>query len=453
MVTVQNVKNASKEKKPTKKRPTAFGDLQKFYEIANKIHQHRVYKLFKHVPDPLIAGFSHLLARIFFGSSKKLVSRMRGSVQALAARPYPAWFSRKLADANLKHMGVLLFDLMLKAPNYDEKNYTRVARFEGLEYLDKALAMGKGVLMPSIHVGEFFHCIGGLLLKGYEIAAVGNMQNRLVFERLMTFPQYRKLHAVGRDSYEKIHEELVGHLKQNHIVFLMHDIARRHNLRTPFVHGMRDYLVPTPQGIVALQRETGAPVVPIVAVPDGRFTRSIVTIVDPSGIEATIQAHKGDPAPAFHGQLSTAINKALFPYILRFPHCHEELTGIGSYLLDHAIKFPAKAILPDVLATVAEFVAALVKGSFEPGRADEPLLAWLEEGWKHGREVLACSNVPVFMLPNKASIKIGGRTTREQISKVLFVLARLFRRASMPELEEYYITRNASVPKFFDNRK
>jgi len=350
------------------------------YELANKIHRYRVYKLFKHVPYPFIAGFSHLLARVFFGTSKKLVSRIRGSVKAIAGKDYPPGFVRKVADANLKNMGNLMLDLMLKAPNVDETNYMRLITFDGLEHLERALALGKGVLVPSVHVGEFFHCLGALLLKGYEIAGVGNMKNRLVFEAVAGFPQYRKLRVVARDSYEKIHASLVQHLKKNRIVFLMHDIPRAQNLRTPFIHGEKNYLVPTPQGIVALQRETGAPIVPVVAIPDGSFTSSVVKVLDPSAIQAAIDAHESDPPEAFHGHVSTAINKELFPYILRYPHCHEELTGIGSFLLDLAVKFPRGAGLGDVIGIIEKNVETLIRGSFEPGRADALLLEWLAAG-------------------------------------------------------------------------
>ncbi|MBN2151256.1 MAG: hypothetical protein JW839_07425 [Candidatus Lokiarchaeota archaeon] len=435
--------------KGRKKAGSAFGDLQAFYEVTNKMHRYRVYKLFKHVPDPLIAGFSHLLARAFFGSSKRLVTRMRRSVAAVAGKEYPPSFARKVADANLKNMGTLLLDLMLKAPNYDATNYTRVVRFEGLEHLEGALALGKGALVPSVHVGQFFHCLGALLLKGYEIAAVGNMKNRLVFEAVAGFPQYRKLRAVPRDSYERIHASLVRHLRRNRIVFLMHDIARAHNLRVPFVHGQRDCLVPTPQGIAALQRETGAPVVPVVAVPDGRFTRSVVRVLDPAAIQKAIDQHKGDPPGAFHGHLSTAINKELFPYVVRYPHCHEELTGIGGFLLDLAVKFPRGAGLADVIGAAEKHVAALVRGSFEPGRADERFLGWLGGVWKHGREAVARGGGGGFALPNRARIKTGGMATRDQVSKVLAALAALFNRAGLPELGSHYMAMREEIPRFF----
>jgi lauroyl/myristoyl acyltransferase len=449
MATNEPGKKGKGRGKGKKKAGTAFGDLQKFYEITNKIHRYRVYKLFSHVPDPFIAGFSHLLAKVFFGTSKKLVMRMRRSVHAVTGKNYPPSFVRKVADANLKNMGTLLVDLMLKAPNYDGRNYTRVVKFEGLEHLEKALSLGKGALVPSIHVGQFFHCLGGLLLKGYEMAAVGNMKNRLVFEGVMGFPQYRKLHAVPRDSYEKIQANLIQHLKKNRIVFLMHDIARAHNLRTPFIRGQKDFLVPTPQGIVALQRETGAPIVPIVSIPQDRFTRSIVKVLDPSGIQNAIDQHRDDPPEIFHGHVSTAINKEIFPYILQYPHCYEELTGIGSFLLDLAIKLPRKASLLDVIGTIEKDVDALIRGSFEPGRADPRLLEWLGTGWKHGKDFLANGGGVEFTLPTRASIKIGGRVTSEQLSKILAVLATLLRRAGLSELGGYYMARRGEIPSFF----
>nr|MDO8112955.1 hypothetical protein [Candidatus Sigynarchaeota archaeon] len=434
-----------------KNRETEAGrKLKPFYQLTNIIHRYRIYALFKHVPHSLVAGLAHFLARVFFGRSKFLVNRMQACICAITGRDYPRKFLWKLADANIKNMGTLLFDVMLKGPNYDASNYTKLVRFHGIEHLDAALKLGKGVLMPSLHVGEFFHCVAGLVFKGYDVAVVGNMDNRLIFEQMLKRPQYKTMHLIAREKYEAIHDDMVRYLGNNHIVFLMHDLAKRTNLRTPLVRGKRDVLVATPQSVVALHLETGAPIVPVVAVPDGTFTRSIVTFPDPAGIRAASEEARTKPASETHGRISTAINENLFPYVISYPHCHEELTMTGNLLLNVKIHLPAGSTLVDVIEHSSNVIDEIIKGSYEPGRADGALLGWLADGWQKGKEALAAEKRAV--VAKKSVISLGGLETYPQISKMLGVIGKLCRAGGRGDLAEFYVKRGGEVSRFFHQR-
>ena len=437
-----NAEDRKKKKKQSKDK------LNPLYKLTSFVHAHRIYTIFKHVPYFCVTGVAHFLAMIIFGRSKRLVRRMRESITHITGRHYPTKILRKLADANVKNMGALLFDVMLKGPNYDKSNFMKVVRFVGIEHLDAALKQGKGVLMPSLHVGDFFHCTAGLVLKGYDMVGVANMANRLVFEELQKMPQYKTLHVIGRENYDKIHDEMVSQLEQNHVLVLMHDLARKTNLKTRLVNGRRNVLVATPQSVVALNQETGAPIVPAVAIPDGTFTRSIITILDPAPIQAVIDEVAGKTSTEIHGRVSTVINEILFPYLLAYPHCHEELTGTGGSIIDVFIKLPAGICLADVLDTMSKQVEEIIKGSFEPGREDAALLAWLDEGWLHGKNVLGEKNEAVIM--KKSIIKLGGLETAQQISKVLKICGSLCKKASFLDLAGYYEERATGVTRFFN---
>lgn len=371
-----------------------------------------------------------------------------------SGKRYPRKFLDKLVDASIVNLAMLLVDLMLKAPNYTPTTYHKAGYLEGLDLLDKKLAEGRGVLVPSVHVGEFFHCIGGLLLAGYNIAVVGNMKNRVIFENVVKFPQYSKMRVIAMDQFNNVRDEMFESLEENRILFLMHDMPRNSRLKTPFIHGKREYLVSTPQSIITLQRKTGAPILPMVAEPNGHFLKSRIFFLDPSGIEAASSRYKNADAKTYHGEVCTEINKALFSHALRHLHGWEELISVWTSIGRVNIQIPAGSTLHQIVDEMESWIQSLLEGSYEPGRDDARLTTWLEEGWNEIRKLLDKEpegnlSVGNGLLERKGVISLGALGTSSQLQKILGVLASLTRRAGHSTASKYLTTRIKQVNSFF----
>lgn len=424
-----------KEKKKTKKKKAGrWGKgLGGIYQVVNFIHRQRIFKLFKYVHPSLVAGLAHFFSKIFLGTSKRTKARIKKSLLLVTGKKYSKKFQGIITDTVLKHMSVLLFDIMLKAPNFTTKDYHKVVEFEDIKYLDEALAKGQGVLIPSVHVGQFFHNVAGLLLhpKQYEVAGVGNMANRLIFENVAVMPQYKNVHIVPRDKYGKVKQRLVHHLNKNRIVFLMHDIPRGSNLRTFFTRGKRELLVPTPQGIIALHLLTRAPIVPMVSIPDGRFTKSVVKFLNPKAIQAVSDKFWGAPAEKFHGEMSTAINEALFPYLVKYIHCWEEVMGANR--LEEVIRFPKFSTRGELLDKIKAYLEKMIKNSYEPGRNDDNILEWLKKTWERLDQNLE-NDERDAKLPHKSFIRLKCEKAAVQIHAILKILENLFNKSNNDDI-------------------
>lgn len=439
-----------KGKAKTKQVKTAWGQLDGIYRLVNFVHEHRLYTAFKHVPEPCILAMAHLLAKSFFKTTGKLGRRMREAVALLSGRSFPPRAMGRLVKASFVHMALLILDIMLKAPNYDKRDLGRVVRWDGIEHLDAALAGGKGALVPSIHVGDFFHCVGALALdpKGYEVAAVANMKNQLVFDMLVQLPRFKRLHVVGRDSFDKVQEVIVDHLRHNRVVLLMHDIAKGSNLRVPFIPGRRDFLVPVPQGVVAFHLATGAPVLPLVAEPRERFTRSILRFVDPVPVKAACDAAAGLPPRGAHGTISAAINAALFPYIERYVHCFEEVSTFASRVLDVRVRFDKGMPAGKAIGAIASMVDGIIDGSFEPGRDDDGLRAWLAETWAQLGDLAPLDTLP-SPFSRRSRLSLGGLETPRQLEKALGAVALLLARVGLGPASTVVSARAGELDRFF----
>ncbi|MHA1716857.1 MAG: hypothetical protein ACTSXP_14525, partial [Promethearchaeota archaeon] len=153
----------------------------------------------------------------------------------------------------------------------------------------------------------------------------------------------------------------------------------------------------------------------------------------------------------------TAINRILFPYALKYIHIWEELMPAWSRINKVYIKFHAGASIREIIKITREKLEGLVNSSFEPGRDDAQLVAWINTVFKHVDQMLyehvtGCgSQDEIFRLRNKAYIHLGGLPTLAQINKTFSVLKILLARSGLNELKTYLQAKQDELPMFFKN--
>jgi KDO2-lipid IV(A) lauroyltransferase len=138
--------------------------------------------------------------------------------------------------------------------------------YDGREHLDKALSLGRGVVLLTAHLGHWE--IGGLGLSalGYPVNVTAMRHNTVLTNELIN--ALRRRHSIrvielGDSVFDTI--ELVHALRRGEVVAVLGDRVRTDRSREVTLFGRP---TPLPLGPVLLAMATGAPIVPAFSVMD-----------------------------------------------------------------------------------------------------------------------------------------------------------------------------------------
>ncbi|MFN8582280.1 MAG: lysophospholipid acyltransferase family protein [Gemmatimonadaceae bacterium] len=187
-----------------------------------------------------------------------LGARRRTVLQSVAAlRPTLGRAQqRRVARRTFGNLAAASVDLFrLPAATRDELD--RLVTVEGLEHLDHALSLGKGVLVVTAHLGAYE--LGGACLtaRGYSTYAVVEDLSPEVYDALASLRSATGMRLINlRNAIAGTYRAL----KENAIVLLVADRVigdRTRSLTVPFGAGWRDI----PVGPASFAVSTGAPIV------------------------------------------------------------------------------------------------------------------------------------------------------------------------------------------------
>ncbi len=245
----------------------------------------------------------------------------------------------------------------------------RYVTFENLNYLDEALSKNKGVILTSLHTANVFYIIVGIVFHPhkYHLAVVGNMANKLLFQELLFKHQLDNLHIIATTNYEKIKEKMVHHLKKNRILLLMSDFSNRNQPLVPFWPEKLNIFHPTPQGAIALHKETGASLVPCLIKTDNSISKAILEFHDPSKL-LTIEENlinEGASKRDIHAALSIALSKIYAPFLIKNVTVWTEFRQFYRGVSDE-IRFKSNLTLQTYVSVLIKRVQHYFEKSFDP---------------------------------------------------------------------------------------
>jgi lauroyl/myristoyl acyltransferase len=136
--------------------------------------------------------------------------------------------------------------------------------YEGRHHLDAALALGRGVVLLTAHLGNWE--IGGLGLRalGYPVTVVALKHNSTFTNALINTMRSRhgiRVIELGSSTYDGI--EIIRALQRGEVVAMLGDRAFGDRTATTTMFGRQ---VQLPLGPVLLAMSTGAPLVPAFSV-------------------------------------------------------------------------------------------------------------------------------------------------------------------------------------------
>jgi phosphatidylinositol dimannoside acyltransferase len=103
----------------------------------------------------------------------------------------PVRIRRRLARATLRNFALMYVDFLM-LPILDEQTIRGFARWQGREQLDAAVALGRGVVLVTPHVGAF--AVAGAFLAAHGYAATGVVED-LEPPTYEILRQYRTVHG------------------------------------------------------------------------------------------------------------------------------------------------------------------------------------------------------------------------------------------------------------------
>lgn len=167
--------------------------------------------------------------------------------------------ARQIAEDSLHRFGRMVVEV-LRFPLLNKDNIHELVRVEGLEYLERAYAEDKGVIMCTGHYGNWELLGATVALHGYPMLSITRKQNNSYMDKAIN--EFRQM--VG----QKVTYNRGGHgllaisrmLKEKHLLGVLYDQDTNDDGVEIELFGKRSII---PLGAAALSRIYGSPILPI----------------------------------------------------------------------------------------------------------------------------------------------------------------------------------------------
>ena len=178
--------------------------------------------------------------------------------------------AKKIAEDSLKRFGRMIVEVM-RFPTFNRDNINQYVKIEGLEYLEEAVAEGKGIVFCTAHYGNWELMGGSLATMGYPMISITRKQNNGYMDKLIN--EYRAMMG-QKVAYNKGHNSLLAisrMLKEKNCVGVLYDQDTNDDGVEIELFGKKCII---PLGAAALSRTYNAPIVAMFLHnnPDGTCT-------------------------------------------------------------------------------------------------------------------------------------------------------------------------------------
>jgi len=180
---------------------------------------------------------------------------------------------RAIARKSYESLACNIVDVA-RSTRWQEREFREHVALEGFEHLKSAFDEGKGVLVLTLHMGNFELAIRRLPFEGIPVSAVGRpSRNVLVREHLR---RQRERTGAVMMAHRKVLPQMLSQLRKGCVVPILNDqyVRPKMGIFVP-LFGKR---CSTSYGIAMLALRTGAPIIPSYIVRDGLDHHRIVIL-------------------------------------------------------------------------------------------------------------------------------------------------------------------------------
>ncbi len=422
--------------------------LQIMYFFPHMVQKYFMFRAFKKVPFSLVNAITTPIGTLI----AKLTNRKMDKI-------FKDLIPRKiLTEKRLKKWKImvgqyavnLFIEITLFLSNH-RYQYFKYNRIEGFNHIEQALQQKKGVLVPSIHMGEFLHILSTLMMKRVVIdgkkqaihtVGLASVHNQILYTEFTN--TYEHMHMVIAEDFKTVEQKVSEFLRQNCVVFILVDYSKPSHFRVPFIYDYpaTRYLYPMPQLITHLHYTYGSPIVPAIVIPKKDIAHSLVKFIGPLDVKEPLQRLEGRTQEPYlsllnrdielirndradkkikNGVLSLKLHRLLYPYVLKAPYYWEEILNYQKRL-QLELKIEYSTTYPELLFSVCGELEKIIDNSYEPGRKDKELKRKLLEIRSLCEQTPDDEGTLKTPLKNK-KIDLSKLSTTQAISKVVNIVA------------------------------
>ncbi|MCC6943005.1 MAG: lysophospholipid acyltransferase family protein [Thermomicrobiales bacterium] len=218
-------------------------------------------------PDGLVDFIARRIGDLTYFRSKQWRANVESNLSHVLDLPSDAARIRRTARMVFQS-NALNVATLLRSPHQGQNEFLRHLKLTrcGWDVLDDAMARKQGVIILTAHLGSFDTMGSAMRIRGYPMAALtARTTNRFAFEFVSFLRQSHNLELIEASSSGV--REAISHLRAGKMLCLLSDRDFFLNGREIEFFGERTTL---PIGAVRMARDTGASIVPVFIIRQGR---------------------------------------------------------------------------------------------------------------------------------------------------------------------------------------
>ncbi|MDD5382299.1 MAG: lysophospholipid acyltransferase family protein [Candidatus Margulisbacteria bacterium] len=186
------------------------------------------------------------------------LTRLKRNVVADIKLVMPDSPAEAVADRLIKNTSDTIFEILC-VPFFQPEHYQAIFKWEGLEHVDRALKAGKGVIMLTMHFGNYESPANALARRGYKISSILKATDEPYFEIINNSRRVGGINLINVLE-DNMYTETLKALARNDMVYILADTGALESRHEYF-----DFLghkVPVATGWLTLAQRAGCPVIP-----------------------------------------------------------------------------------------------------------------------------------------------------------------------------------------------
>ena len=261
------------------------------------------------LPERAFVYCSRKVAALYVASSRRYRRRIARNLRIAFGSSYQTEQVKAFTKELGKHLGISVAEMFLSATPRRVDLLNRI-QIRGKEHLEEALAMGKGVVAVSGHIGNFTLMSMKLVEEGYPfIMLVKESKYETVAKVLRTIQDKQGGRFIYMRPWKDALRNILASLRRNEIVCLLADEKKR---RTGIDVDFFGQPAATALGPAVISLRTGSLVAPVFIVRNGDDTHTIY-------IEPPLEHRVTGDRREDERTLTAAYTKVIERYVRAYP--------------------------------------------------------------------------------------------------------------------------------------